>query len=153
MLSFCVPAKLLQSVLDVCFSCGLFWSNANAACIGYTERCPLIIINYFPQNWRWFATTRSSPPAAPPERGTWTCVPPRDTSSKRRNSFSNNKLYQLFLCWVATTRSSPLAAPPAGGTWTCVPPRDISSKRRNSFLTISFTNFCGVGLQRHDPHR
>ena len=69
MLSFCVPAKLLQSVLDVCFSCGLVFVNANAALIGYTERCPLIIINYLPHNWRWFATTRSSPPAAPPEGG------------------------------------------------------------------------------------
>ena len=44
-----------------------------------------------------FATTRSSPLAAPPEGGTWTCVPPRDKSSKRRNSFLTISFNQSFL--------------------------------------------------------
>jgi len=43
--------------------------------------------NILKQIFIWFATTRSSPLAAPPEGGTWKCVPPRDTSSMRRNSF------------------------------------------------------------------
>ena len=47
---------------------------------------------YLPHNWSWFATTRSSPPAAPPEGGTWTCVLSRDTSSMRQNSFSQKAI-------------------------------------------------------------
>ena len=36
----------------------------------YSERSPSFIINYLPHNWSWFATTRSTPQAAPPEGGT-----------------------------------------------------------------------------------
>ena len=56
----------------------------------------LLTAQLLPHNWSWFATTRSSPPAAPPEGGTWKCVPPRDTSSMRRNSFSQKAIPMAF---------------------------------------------------------
>ena len=76
--------------------CEPIWFCTTVVSTVFFRKEPLFDYYYLPHNWRWFAPTRSSPLAAPPEGGTWTCVPPRDTSSMRRNSLSTTGVTHHF---------------------------------------------------------
>ena len=74
----------------------LFGCKQQFFTVFFRKEPPFYYYYYLPHNWSWFATTRSSPPAAPPEGGTWTCVLSRDTGSMRQNSFSQKSYTNIL---------------------------------------------------------